>query len=316
MPLNGFASCPNPAFPEAPCRSMQWVSGSETSTTILRSFLNAVQTDAGLPAVADVEIRNPFNPATSYDAKTSVVDVRARDVNGTIYTMEVQALPEVAFRERALYYWAYAYAYAGQLGKGQDYEFLYPMVGVNIVDFTVFPKAEPVHTTFHLISDGALTLTDHLAIHFLELPKLPDDAATSTGRTHILCVFDRNFKGSDSRDRAAQLVRSLAATLPEEHDEHREGVRDPLTTPEGFEAFCRRHRMDADALREGRYHLALAEQAESSLPPAPVPFEGLLVDDRSVLRLAPGDVVRDPASTQALLQHYRGFHLWVIVFSA
>jgi len=87
----------------------KYVFGSETSTTILRSFLNAVQTDAGLPAVAEVEIRNPFNPAASYDAKTSVVDVRARDVNGTVYTIEVQALPEVAFRERARYYWAHAY---------------------------------------------------------------------------------------------------------------------------------------------------------------------------------------------------------------
>ena len=94
----------------------KYVFGSETSTNILRSFLTAVHTDAGLPAVAELEIRNPFNSAESYDAKTSVVDVRARDVNGTIYTMEVQALPEVAFRERALYYWAQAYA--GQLGKG------------------------------------------------------------------------------------------------------------------------------------------------------------------------------------------------------
>ncbi|MDA3949218.1 MAG: Rpn family recombination-promoting nuclease/putative transposase, partial [Spirochaeta sp.] len=155
----------------------KYVFGSETSTNILRSFLTAVQTDAGLPAVAEVEIRNPFNPADSYNAKTSVVDVRARDVNGTIYTVEVQALPEAAFRERALYYWAQAYA--GQLGKSQDYEQLSPVVGVNVVDFTIFPDSQPVHTTFHLTAgDGgtdrkrskSLVLTSHLAIHFLELP--------------------------------------------------------------------------------------------------------------------------------------------------
>ncbi len=42
--------------------------------------------------------RNPFNPAESYDDKTTVVDVRARDVNGTVYTVEMHALPEAAFR--------------------------------------------------------------------------------------------------------------------------------------------------------------------------------------------------------------------------
>ncbi|MFP4153432.1 MAG: Rpn family recombination-promoting nuclease/putative transposase [Alkalispirochaeta sp.] len=159
----------------------KYVFGSETSTGILRSFLSAVQTDAGLPAVAEVEIRNPFNPAAYFNDKTSVVDVRARDINGIVYTVEVQALPETAFKERALYYWAHAYA--GQLGKGQDYESLCPVVGVNIVDFTIFPNKKPVHTTFYLIPrpkgniddhhDHSLNvLTDHLAIHFLELPKL------------------------------------------------------------------------------------------------------------------------------------------------
>jgi hypothetical protein len=44
----------------------KYVFGSEPSTAILPSFLIAVQTDAGLSAVAEGEIRNPFNPAESY----------------------------------------------------------------------------------------------------------------------------------------------------------------------------------------------------------------------------------------------------------
>lgn len=168
----------------------KFVFGSHTSTGILRSFLSAVQTDAGLPAVAEVEIRNPFNLADSIDAKTSVVDVRARDVNGTVYTVEVQALPETAFKERALYYWAHAYA--GQLGKGHDYVQLSPVVGVNIAGFTIFPDSTSVHTTFELTSrnhihhghhpgppdvSAPVPLTDHLAIHFLELSKLQQESA-------------------------------------------------------------------------------------------------------------------------------------------
>ena len=60
------------------------------------------------------------------------------------------------------------------------------MVGVNIVDFTIFPKVEPVHSTFHLVDRAGrelpepLVLTDHLAIHFLELPKLGSEHYVST----------------------------------------------------------------------------------------------------------------------------------------
>jgi predicted transposase/invertase (TIGR01784 family) len=115
----------------------KYVFGSETSTNILRSFLTAVQTDAGLPAVAEV-------------------DVRARDVNGTVYT-----------------------------------------VGVNIVDFTIFPKVDLVHTTFHLVHQSVrehsepLVLTNHQAIHFLELSKLRGVSSPVTGKPHVSTTLQR-----------------------------------------------------------------------------------------------------------------------------
>lgn len=135
-----------------------------------------------------------------------MVDVRARDVNGTVYTVEVQALPETAFRERALYYWAHAYA--RQLGKGQDYVQLSPVVGVNIAGFTIFPDTTAVHTTFELTSrnhihrghrpippdvSDRVPLTDHLAIHFLELPKLQQESTPHDGvrSTHISTGLQR-----------------------------------------------------------------------------------------------------------------------------
>ena len=47
-----------------------------------------MQEDAGYPAVASVEIVNPFNLKDAEDAKRSVVDVRVRDIYGTTAALD------------------------------------------------------------------------------------------------------------------------------------------------------------------------------------------------------------------------------------
>ena len=60
----------------------KFILGTEKSTNLLKSFVNAVQKDAGFPEIESVIIKNPFNDKTSQDAKLSVIDVRARDTKG------------------------------------------------------------------------------------------------------------------------------------------------------------------------------------------------------------------------------------------
>ena len=86
----------------------KYVFGAAQSTEILRSLLSAVQEDAGYPAVATVQITNPFNQKDHSEDKLSVVDVKATDVTGATYTMEAQATWHAAFSSRALYYWVEA----------------------------------------------------------------------------------------------------------------------------------------------------------------------------------------------------------------
>jgi predicted transposase/invertase (TIGR01784 family) len=150
----------------------KYVFGSEGSTTILRSLLSAVQTDAGFPAVAEVSIENPFNLQDAADAKLSVVDVRAVDVTGAIFTVEVQAEREPGFLKRALYYWAAAYF--RQLSTADPFTTLDRTVGVNLLDYRLFPDRSALHTAFVLtaLNEPALRMTDDLLIHTIELPKL------------------------------------------------------------------------------------------------------------------------------------------------
>lgn len=149
----------------------KYIFGNAGSENILRAFLSAVQTDAGFPAVAEVRIENPFNLQDFSDDKLSVVDVRAIDVNGVAYTIEIQATRQQAFLQRALYYWARTYY--RQLTTTDTYDRLCPAVGVNILDYTMYRDRPHAHTAFVLtaLDDPALRMTDNLVIHTIELPK-------------------------------------------------------------------------------------------------------------------------------------------------
>ncbi len=162
----------------------KYVFGGEQSTMILRSLLSAVQEDAGYAPVASVEIRNPFNEKDADDAKLSFVDVRARDITGAVYSVEMQAYHHRGFFSRVLYYWAKAYG--DQLAEGDLYTRLRPVVSVNFLSFTVFPAetGAPLHTVFLPACRNAPQVEplQDMVLHFLDLPmfaaRFADTSAT------------------------------------------------------------------------------------------------------------------------------------------
>jgi predicted transposase/invertase (TIGR01784 family) len=172
----------------------KYVFGSEHSTPYLRSLLSAIQEDAGYPAVASVKIANPFNLQEASDAKLSVVDVRATDVNGDVFTIEAQSTNHQAFASRVLYYWAKTYG--AQLREGDFYTTLKRVVGISLLDFRLFPveMGGPLHTTFlpSCIQKPNLPPLTDLVLHFLELPKYErNNAPPSTALERWLYFITR-----------------------------------------------------------------------------------------------------------------------------
>ena len=102
----------------------------------------------------------------------SVVDVRAVDAHGKVFTVEVQSSREPAFADRALNYWSAANY--RQIEAGTPFTALKPTVGVNILDYVMFSGRKHLHTSFVLTAadDPGFRLTDALLIHVIELPKL------------------------------------------------------------------------------------------------------------------------------------------------
>jgi predicted transposase/invertase (TIGR01784 family) len=151
---------------------IKYLLGSEKNKDLLISFINAVFEDSGFSKITEVEIKNPFNIKNFSIDKESILDIKAADENGRQFDIEVQSTGNERFINRSLYYWARLYS--GQLKEAERYSTLKPTVCINILDFEVFKEMKKSHNCFLLCekSNPEYVLTDHILLHYLELPKV------------------------------------------------------------------------------------------------------------------------------------------------
>lgn len=147
--------------------------GDEQHTDILIAFLNGIFEDAGMSRVTSVQLLNPYIDKDALTDKMSVLDIRARTEAKTLINIEIQIRNTGEMRERSLYYWSKLYE--SQLHESETYHTLHPAVAINVLDFVEIPN-ERVHNVFQIKNQDGAVLTDHLTLHFLELPKLAQPA--------------------------------------------------------------------------------------------------------------------------------------------
>ena len=148
--------------------------GSEQSHDILISFLNAILYD-GKPVIQDLEILNPYLAPKIRGVKQTYLDVKATLDNETTVIIEMQVLNIEGFEKRILY--NAAKAYSNQLGVGQDYSLLNPVIALTITDFVMFPEINQLISRFILKEKDFLIdypIYD-IELVFVELPKFEKD---------------------------------------------------------------------------------------------------------------------------------------------
>jgi predicted transposase/invertase (TIGR01784 family) len=144
--------------------------GSEQSHNILISFLNAILYDGNV-VIKDLEILNPYLAPRIRGVKATYLDVKAHLDNGTTVIIEMQVLNIEGFEKRILY--NAAKAYSTQLGVGQDYNLLDPVIALTITDFEMFPEINQLISRFILKEKDFLVdypIYD-IELVFVELPK-------------------------------------------------------------------------------------------------------------------------------------------------
>ena len=143
--------------------------GSTTSKDILISFLNAMLYQ-GKDIIADLEILDPYQAPKIKGMKDSFLDVKAVLNDRSTVIIEMQVLNVVGFEKRILYNAAKAYSI--QLGVGDDYTLLNPVIALTITDFEMFPHSSKVISTFALREKEDMTsYSDDIELVFVELPK-------------------------------------------------------------------------------------------------------------------------------------------------
>jgi predicted transposase/invertase (TIGR01784 family) len=144
--------------------------GSEQSHDILISFLNGILYN-GESIIADLEILNPYQAPRIRGVKDTYLDVKAQLADGKTVIIEMQVLNIEGFEKRILYNAAKAYSI--QLGQGDQYTALNPVIALTITDFAMFSEFEAVISRFVLKEKDFLVdyPSCDLELVFVELPK-------------------------------------------------------------------------------------------------------------------------------------------------
>ena len=144
------------------------VLGSPEHPAVTLHFLNAIL--RGTPFITNVQILNPIIEKAFEGAKASILDILARDAFGHRFNIEIQRSLVSGLPQRLAYYTATQLI--EQIGEGDSYVDLRPAINICILDAILFRNTPEFHLDFRLINQAnALTLTDCLQIHLLELPK-------------------------------------------------------------------------------------------------------------------------------------------------
>lgn len=142
--------------------------GVEENKDLLISLINSIVSKED--QVADVTLLNPYNPANFKKDKISILDVKAKSLDGKRFNIEVQISDEADYDKRALYCWGKLYT--EQLQAGADYSRLSKAIGIHILNFTSIPDADEYHNKFVLTnSKNGKSFFKDMELHTIELRK-------------------------------------------------------------------------------------------------------------------------------------------------
>ena len=148
--------------------------GVEENKDLLISLINSIVGKED--QVLDITLLNPYNPQNFRQDKLSILDIKAKGIDGKRFNIEIQISDEADYDKRALYYWAKLYT--EQLKVAQDYSTLAKAIGIHILNFTSIPESENYHNVFHITEkENGFAYFKDLELHTIELNKFTCDSS-------------------------------------------------------------------------------------------------------------------------------------------
>ena len=117
--------------------------------------------------------------------------------------------------------------YCGDFEKGSDYDALNKCIVINFLDFELFSH-EKMHAVFHIAEDELGTrLTDHLELHFVEIPKVKRYNKENGTEDDMLIVWTEFLGIRDETELIAMSSKELPEEVRKAFEELKELSKDP-----------------------------------------------------------------------------------------
>ena len=219
--------------------------GDEKRKHVLISFLNAIMEKD----IVEVQILNPYQVPKIPELKFTVLDIKARDVSGREFIVEMQANPYKYFDKRALDY--VSRAYSSQLKGGEDYDTHQPVYFIGVLNFNFFNSEEYLSRHFILNVETHEQEIRDFEFYFIELTKFYKNHRQLTGIRDKWTYF---LKELDSLTQLPELLANEAVIK-----EAAETANRATWTKEEIEAYEYGHR---EEVRELKMIQQLKEQTQ------------------------------------------------------
>ncbi|MGR3912511.1 MAG: Rpn family recombination-promoting nuclease/putative transposase [Candidatus Rhabdochlamydia sp.] len=146
--------------------------GVEENKDLLISLINSILAEED--QVTEITLLNPYNPGEFIGDKGSILDIKAKGVDGRRFNIEMQLSDEGAYDKRALYYWGRLYT--EQLKIGVGYGTLSKAIGIHILNFNSIPFDDKYHHAFQIKEkETNHVYFEDLELHTIELKKFSGD---------------------------------------------------------------------------------------------------------------------------------------------
>jgi len=145
--------------------------GREGQEPVLVAFLNAVLKPNEGKQIRSLTYGNTELTKANAEDKKASLDIRAETQDGRQVNIEIQMKNEHNMAKRSLFYWAELFS--RQMVERQAYGTLKDTITINILNFDYLQVTDEFHSEFGLLEKKTyFPLTDALAMHFIEMPKL------------------------------------------------------------------------------------------------------------------------------------------------
>ncbi|MHB1404445.1 MAG: Rpn family recombination-promoting nuclease/putative transposase [Desulfitobacteriaceae bacterium] len=145
--------------------------GREGQEPVLVAFLNAVLKPKEGKQIRSLTYTNTELTKANAEDKKASLDIRAEIQDGRHVNIEIQLENKHNMANRSLFYWAELFS--RQMVQKQAYVTLKDTITINILNFEYLQETDEFHSEFGLLEKKRhFSLTDALAMHFIEMPKL------------------------------------------------------------------------------------------------------------------------------------------------